>query len=772
MKKSKKIILVLVLLLIALGSVPLLIIASGHALISSFHLPIDWYFNLPFDMRHSEIKKFSSFAKAAVGASFVLPFLVFGGIGFAILMPKKRGLHGDARLATRDELVAGGLLVPDSASDKYPSVLVGKVDKDFLFFKGQQFLYLAAPTRSGKGVGIVIPNLLHYRDSCVCLDIKGENFDMTSGFRAKCGQKIFKFAPDDENGMTECWNPMDYVRPETRLRTSDILKIANILYPPNPEEVWNATATNLFLGLSLYIMDTPKELKDGNFNIATIKKYATSLPCLKDTDTFNKYVAERASFGTPLHESTIDCLSKFAETTDKLRGSILISFDSPLSCFIDPITAAATRKSTFDFRNVRKQRMTIYVVIKPSSIDRFGGFLNLFFQQLLLENLSVLPQDDPTLKYQCLLLMDEFTAMGRVSIIEKASAYMAGYNMRLLLIFQSKSQVEDKKLYDVTGASTMLTNMALQIIYAPRDQKDAEDYSKMLGDMTEKSVSKSRSAGGGINGKGGGGSDSTSDQRRAVLLPQEIKDIGIAKAIISMENVRPALVDKIFWYKEPVFIERCNLPKAYVPCQLDEDDSEGGSIASATYFTDTYGGKSPALQAMGGGVMFEVGFSPKRNAKEIVLGAIVSAQDELLVAAYSITCKDIAKAIGERHAAGVKVRLLVDKEQNDDKQQGYKATDFLEGLGVRVKRSICYRAMHHKFMVIDGVSVQLGSYNYTSSAHASNAESAFFIRGQPDIASIYRDEFIRLFTEPDISYKVTEEAARKMDALKLIVGVE
>lgn len=756
MKKSKIFGLIVFLLILAGASVPALLYGSSVLLVNNLNLAVEPYFKLPFDLMHSGVKRYISFGKAAVAASFFLPVLIFGFLGWAVLMPKKRGLYGDAKMATKPEIIKSGLLSPDSDDDKFPSVIVGKVGDDFLLFKGQQFLYLAAPTRSGKGVGVVIPNCLHYRDSMVVLDVKGENHELTSGFRAACGQKVFKFAPDDEDGFTECWNPMTYVRNDQRLRVSDILGITNILYPPNPEEPWSATAENLFMGLALYIMDTPSEYDKGNLNIATIKRYSTTLPFLADEDTFKKYVEERKRFNMPLADKTVECLTAYAQTSDKMRTSIKISFDSPLAIFSDPVTELATSKSTFDFRNVRKQRMTVYVCIKPKSIDRFGLFLNLFFQQLILENLKELPQDNPTLKYQCLLMLDEFTAMGRVSIIEKASAYMAGYNMRLLLIFQSKSQVEDKKLYDVTGARTMLTNMALQIIYAPRDQNDAKDYSELMGIMTERGKSISQNMGG-LGGGGGGGSVSTSDQRREVLLPQEIKDIGQDKAIVSMENMRPALVSKVIYYSEPVFIERYfnkmdnphkNAPTT-PPCQLVERNV----IKRITTMEEVYGGVSEGLQPLPEGGSFEVGFSPERNAKEIVIGAILSAQKELLVAAYSMTCSDIAKAIGEQHAKGVVVRLVVDKTQNSQDQAGFKAIDYLSGLGVAIKQSVNYQAMHHKFIVIDGISVQLGSFNYTYSANKNNAETAIFLKNVPAIAAEYRREFAQLFREEDIGFE-------------------
>lgn len=712
--------------------------------------------SLPYMLAKFGNQKEKGFGFLALVLGAGVPFLVFGLVGFAALMPKKRELHGSARFANKTELVKSGLLKPDSPDDKYPSIVVGKTGNDFLLFRGQQFMFLAAPTRSGKGVGIVIPNLLHYRDSVVVLDIKGENFDITSGFRAKCGQEVHKFSPDDENLQTACWNPMGYVRDDPRYRISDLMSITNILYPPTSDDVWSSTAESLFLGLALFIMDTTKEHE--NFNIATIKKMRVSLPFLKDEETFMQYVKEREPF-EPLSEDCITHLRAYAQTSDKLRNSIGISFDQPLAIFSDPITAKATAKNTFDLREVRKKRMSIYVVIKPSSIDKFGKFLNLFFQQLLVLNMDKLPQDDPSLKYQCLLLLDEFPAMGRIAIIEKASAYMAGYNMRLLLVFQSKSQVKDRKLYDETGAQTMLTNMALQVVYAPRDDADAKDYSEMIGYMTEKGLSKSRSS----NAKGGGShSESTSDQRRAVLLPQEVKAIGMEKEIISMENMLPALVDKIFWYKEPVFQARANLPKPEVP-----DQSELHNIIEAAP-------PSPVLHFAGAireqelppGVTFEVGFSPQRNALEVVMSFIFSAQKELLVAAYSFTNKEIAFALAEAKKRDIDVRVVVDNAQNNDEQGGYKAVDYLASQGIPVFRSENYAAMHHKFMVADGLHLQLGSFNYTSSANVRNAETAIAFRNAPELASIYRTEWLRLSTEPKVSSGTIEAVDKSLAILK------
>lgn len=750
---KKKLIAVFVLLLLALATSAGALSIASTLLVKYLPLDAKPYLTLAFDLIKYGGKREIGFGVITLVFSIVLPVLLFVFIGVASLMPKKRELHGSARFATRQELTKAGLLQPDQPDDKYPSILVGKVGKDFLMFRGQTFMFLAAPTRSGKGVGIVIPNLLHYRDSVVVLDIKGENFAMTSGFRAACGQEVHKFAPDDEDFMTSCWNPLGYVRNDPRFRISDLMSITNILYPPS-DDVWASTAEGLFLGLALYMLETTK--MHGNFNIYTIKRLRISLSCLKDEETFMQHVKEREPF-EPLSEDCITYLKSYAQTSDKVRNSIGISFDKPLGVFADPITAKATSKNSFDLRDVRRKRMSIYVFIKPANIEKFGELLNLFFRQLLTLNLDKEPKDDPSLKYQCLLLLDEFPAMGRVAILEKAPGYMASYNMRVLLVFQSKSQLQNDKLYGQHGTKTILDNMALQVCYAPRDDDDAKDYSTMIGDMTEKGLSKSRQ----LSGKTGR-SESESDQKRAVLLPQEVKAIGMTKEIVSMENVLPALVDKIFWYKEPVFIARANLPPPSVPNQSEMFNViERANSSPVLHFAGAV-----EQQELPAGATFEVGFSPKRNALEVVMSFILDAQSELLVAAYSFTSKEIAFALVEAKQRGVDVRVVVDHEQNSEDQGGYRAVDFLFSQGIPVFRCQNYAAMHHKFMVADGEHVQIGSFNYTASANIRNAETAVAFRSARALANTYRTEWLRLSTEPKVSVETIMAVDRGLAILK------
>ncbi|KVU84292.1 type IV secretion system protein VirD4 [Burkholderia ubonensis] len=464
-----------------------------------------------------------------------------------------------------------------SAAPAHPGIVVGQWRGRYLRFCTQQFVLLAAPTRSGKGVGIVIPNLLSYEHSAVVLDVKQENYDITAGFRKEHGQEVYLFNPFAEDFRTARYNPLSAIdrRPQDRhpskhgepvnlehekvFRVGDILAIGYALYPTGGHDsFWNDSARNLFLGLTLMLF----ELRDARLDP---KHAELDIPVLPITigevlrqssgkgQPVKQYIGTMvAKYGAALSGRCIDALNRFLANDDKVLASILATFNAPLTIWANPIVDAATSENDFDLRDVRRKKMTVYLGVTPDHLDDAKVLLNLMFSQLVNLNTKELPQDNPDLKYQCLLLMDEFTAIGKVGIIAKAISYMAGYNMRLLAIIQSMSQLES--VYGKEDARTFATNCAMQLLYPPREQKDANEYSEMLGYLTEKSTSVSRSRG--WSSRGGGPSESISDQRRALMLPQELRELGQGKEIIMLENTKPILADKIIYWKDPVFKSR------------------------------------------------------------------------------------------------------------------------------------------------------------------------------------------------------------------------
>jgi type IV secretion system protein VirD4 len=485
---------------------------------------------------------------------FGLPLILWLIALYFIARPKKQAMHGDARFANSGDLNKHGMF---KASGN--GIIVGKFKGDLVRLSGQQFVILAAPTRSGKGVGVVIPNLLEYQESMVVLDIKQENFELTSGWRASQGQEIYLFNPFAENRRTHRWNPLTYVSSDPAFRVSDLMSIATMLYPDGSDDqkFWVSQARNAFMAFTLYLFEKWEDDESRNIPIALRSKptlgqvYRLSSGDGTDLKKLYQQLSQQAFLSGNARSAFANMLSQADETF----ASILGTFKEPLNAWINPVLDAATSADDFLLTDVRKKRMTIYIGIQPNKLAEARLIVNLFFSQLINQNTKELPQNNKALKYQCLLLMDEFTSIGKVEIIASAVSYMAGYNIRLLPIIQSMAQLDATYGKDISR--TLITNHALQIVYAPREQQDANDYSDMLGYTTVRKENRTRAK--------GGDSRSESEERRALMLPQELKAMGPDKEVFLYEGIpHPVLCDKIRYYKDKHFTERL-MPKVDVP---------------------------------------------------------------------------------------------------------------------------------------------------------------------------------------------------------------
>ena len=354
------------------------------------------------------------------------------------------------------------------------------------------------------------------------------------------------------------------------------------------DKFWSENAKDLFRGLCLMVLEHPDLPK----TLGEILRQASG-----KGKPFTKHITsminEAKDEDRPFSSACCDALNRIINNSENTLAGIVSTFNAPLLIFQNPRVDLATSANDFDLRDVRRKKMTIYLGVTPDKLKDAAVLVNLFFDQLLNLNTRTLPSQDPSLKYQCLLILDEFTAIGKVAMIQQAISYQAGYNMRVLTIIQNKSQLEDK--YGKSGAVTLMANHALMIMYAPSPvvQSDANEYSEMLGYETVKSTSKSKS----FSGVGGNGSrsESISDQKRALMLPQELKELGQWREIISLENCKPILCDKIKYFEDPTFTSRINWEVPDIPLQnvslhiakiesrirdIDQDDSENIDVNS------------------------------------------------------------------------------------------------------------------------------------------------------------------------------------------------
>lgn len=523
----------------------------------------------------------------STGLSVFLGLLPAIVVLLALVLGKpKRELHGSARFANDMEIRQAGLLQngktnkKPSAKANQPDLLIGKYKGQYLRWYGNEFFELDAPTRSGKGVGIVIPNCLHYQDSMVVYDPKYENFLITAGFRKAHGQEVYLFNPsgvmpsstDNPNPdlqtlsplMSHCWNPYSYIRRDSRFSYKDLMNMAHILLASSHNEsgtsaFFTESARKLFVGLSLFLIETEHERDLSDYRQRTTLANLFRLTSPTDGRPLNEWLKDEIESRPYLSSQCQTLLLGFANGSPKTGADILSSLTAPLGMFLDPVVEKATSGDDFRLDEIRKKRMTIYIGIVPTEMGTFRNLMNLFFSQLIDVNVQQgLPENNAALKYQCLLLMDEFPALGKMSVMVNAVAFIAGYNLRLVIINQSPSQLED--IYGKEAARILTTNFACRVLYTPRDQKDAQEYSEIIGYETFKSKSFSRSS-----GRGSSRSQSTSDQKRAVMNPDEMKAMPGSDCIITLNKVRPIYAQKIIYWQDPIFTARLDKSRYPVP---------------------------------------------------------------------------------------------------------------------------------------------------------------------------------------------------------------
>ncbi len=496
-------------------------------------------------------------------------------------LPKRKSLHGNAKFANDFHIKNKMKLFNEKG------LIIGKKGNKFLRANNDSFIALGAPTRSGKGVSVVIPNLLDWKESVVVLDIKQECFEYTSKYRKEVlKQDVFLFDPF--SFRTHRYNPLSYIDLENdETRDKNLLDFANLLYPLVGTDItiyFNQLAQNLFIGLCYLYKDLQfskegKEFLDEynlniEFTMYGILSLSEGFEIIQESEENldNKVEEQEESqiisgleefyeflvYLNILSEETKERLSSYINIKSvNTKSSVESSFKAPLMIYRSEPIRSATSCSDFDLNDLRKRRITVYIGITPNNLANARPILNILFSQLISLNTTELPSKNKDLKYTCLLLWDEFTSIGNMPILLKSVSYIAGYNLRLMTVFQSISQLEAPSPdgYGKEGAKTILNNHILKIFFAPDSFDEAEILSKRLGDTTVKVTSKSHSSGKGFLESGSYGRN-ISEQRRSLMLPQELIELGVENEIITMNNEKTILCKKAFYYKEQYFMDK------------------------------------------------------------------------------------------------------------------------------------------------------------------------------------------------------------------------
>ena len=525
---------------------------------------------------------------------------------------ERNDLHGSAHWAAAPEVAAAGILPDDKNKG---GVLFGAWDDGrqvrYLRHKGPEHMMVFAPTRSGKGVGIVIPTLLNWDQSVLVHDIKGENWALTSGFREKVlGHRAIKFDPTSPDSAR--FNPLQEIRMDGNL-VKDVQNIATMIVDPDGKGLndhWAKTGFDLMTGVVLFVLlywdgkgpdarlrclHTVQAILSDGGPIREIAKEAAERNQAEDAEpmegsqavmSYIRDVAlEKGAQSTDPHARTgwaavAQASQSFLNKAPNEASGVLSTALSFLSLYRDPIVADNTRVSDFTLESImggadvdgkpETRKTALYLVVPPSDKDRLKPLLRLVINQVvrrLTEGMDFDAGGASKSRYphKLLLLLDEFPSLGKLDIFQEALAFIAGYGLKALLIVQDLSQ-----LFAAYGKDeSIISNCHIRVAYAPNKIETAELLSKMAGQATVSHTQRQYSGNRlavvlqNVN---------TNEQivQRPLLTPDECMRLPPDDELVFVAGHAPVYCQKIKYYQDAALAERIKLGAAASTGRQDE----------------------------------------------------------------------------------------------------------------------------------------------------------------------------------------------------------
>jgi type IV secretion system protein VirD4 len=469
----------------------------------------------------------------AIGTLVVTTVAVFAAICVALAETPRH--HGTARWATFSEMKRFGYL---KAHTVISGPVFGKTARprrsgDYLTNGEHAHSLIVAPTRAGKGVGIVIPTLLTFKGSVLALDVKGELFELTSRARRDQGHKIFKFAPFDPEGRSHSYNPVEdviAVPPGRRDCEARRLAVNLITAKGKGAEGFLDGARDLFVAGVL----------------ACIEQGTPSIGAVYDL--FSQPGEKYKLFAKLAEETQIAEVRRIFDNMAANDSKIITSYtsvlgDGGLNLWADPLIRAATSKSDFSIYSLRSRPSTIYLCVSPNDLIVIAPLIRLFFQQVV----SILQRTMPTPREKCevLFLLDEFKHLGKLESIETAITTIAGYNGRFMFIIQSLSALTGG--YEQAGKENFLSNTGVQIFMATADDETPNYISKAIGEYTYSAKSHSFRRGHLFESN-----VSVSEQGGHLIRPEQVRLLDESEEIVLVKGRPPMKINKIKYYEDKV----------------------------------------------------------------------------------------------------------------------------------------------------------------------------------------------------------------------------
>ena len=441
--------------------------------------------------------------------------------------------YGSARWAEFGDIRRAGLL-------QAGGVLLGRWRGAYLQHNGPEHILCFAPTRSGKGVGLVVPTLLTWPGAAIVHDIKGENWSLTAGFRAGFG-RVLMFDPT--NAASDAYNPLLEVR-RGEWEVRDVQNIADVLVDPEGalerRNHWEKTSHSLLVGTILHVLYAKPDK-----TLAGVARFLSD-PRRPIESTLRAMMTTPHLGAQGVHPVVASAARELLNKSDNERSGVLSTAMSFHGIYRDPVVAEVTRQCDWRVRDLVEgsSPATLYLVVPPSDISRTKPLVRLILNQIgrrLTEELK--PKGG---RHRLLLMLDEFPALGRLDFFESALAFMAGYGLKSFLIAQSLNQIE--KAYGLNNS--ILDNCHVRVSFATNDERTAKRVSDALGTATELRAMKNY-AGHRLSPWLGHLMVSRQETARPLLTPGDVMQLPPEDELVMVSGCPPIRAKKARYYEDP-----------------------------------------------------------------------------------------------------------------------------------------------------------------------------------------------------------------------------
>ena len=473
--------------------------------------------------------------------------VAFGAVGFAALgcgllafvwtFQKQRDDYGSAHWQTKAELKKNDMLRPIGQG-----FICGKLGKpssgaQFISSAAIPHVMMVAPTRAGKGVGFVIPNLLSFQGSMIVLDVKGENFDLTSRHRVNNGDDVYRFSPFDWANSTHRYNPLHRIAKSTNFaqQFTEVSILADLFLDKDNRQVdtFSEAGKTIFVGACLLA------IQRGNANFGEVNRIVS--------DGGNKNIQYAAYAEEAVEEPLKSIWINAASTSDRLLTSNIQALKTAgLKQWDNPAVVAATSESDFDFSTFRKKPQSLYIAVSEDHIATLAPLLRLLFADLIASiRLNEPGPDEP---WPVMIMIDEFQQMGAMPYLERAIHTLASYGGRVALIAQSLAALD--KIYGPEGRESLENGAGLKLYITPRDERTVKEVSKAVGSTTREAITRSYGRNKGLLGAT---STTTRLEERPLLSETQARLMDPDEVIILAPPQHAIIAKRIKYFDDPVF---------------------------------------------------------------------------------------------------------------------------------------------------------------------------------------------------------------------------